>query len=237
MPHRRVRSGEKTNGGFDSADAAAAPRARDSLLEFSHDVRQCVGTILALVAAGREQLDADRENAQYLDGIESSARWMSALCRHTVAKTHGVRVVSVDDVVTAIVRTARQRFDVTIEVILMPVTMVCDEVTLTRMLENLVDNACRAADRDGRVTVTVRRVDGSVQIEVCDSGPGFGGLPPPGECLGLAIVQSAAQRLGGHVTVGEASLGGAQLAVTLPAIRDDAGRLLNLIEDASCIKT
>ncbi len=31
--------------------------------------------------------------------------------------------------------------------------------------------------------------------------------------------------------------GGAQLAVTLPATRDDAGRLLNLIEDASCIKT
>jgi len=105
---------------------------------------------------------------------------------------------------------------------------------LTRVVANLLDNACRYAAHDVRMSVA--RVNGDVCLRVDDDGPGipvddrarvferFTRLDPArvhGESgaagLGLALVRSVVERHHGSVVVDEAPSGGARLEVTLPA--------------------
>ncbi|MBV9286093.1 MAG: hypothetical protein JO176_15835 [Acidimicrobiia bacterium] len=101
-------------------------------------------------------------------------------------------------------------------------------------MANLLDNACRYAAHDVRMSVA--RVNGDVCLRVDDDGPGipvddrarvferFTRLDPArvhGESgaagLGLALVRSVVERHHGSVVVDEAPSGGARLEVTLPA--------------------
>jgi signal transduction histidine kinase len=108
-----------------------------------------------------------------------------------------------------------------------------DARQLTRLVRNLLDNACSHART--RVAVAVATGEGSVWMVVDDDGPG---IPPEdrervfdrftrldegrerdagGAGLGLAMVRSIAERHGGSVTVDDAPLGGARVVVRLPA--------------------
>jgi len=103
---------------------------------------------------------------------------------------------------------------------------------LVTVLGNLVDNAfdavADAAER--RVSVHLERVDGSLTIEVGDSGVGLDtedaervlergwttkAAPGAGRGLGLALVVQVARRHHGEVTVGRSDLGGALFTVVL----------------------
>lgn len=107
-----------------------------------------------------------------------------------------------------------------------------DAVTI---VGNLIDNAldALATRRGGRIEVLARVAGGEVLIRVRDDGPGLpadalerifepGWSTKPGEGaaqrgLGLALVQAAAQRLGG--TASAANEGGAVFTVRIPARR------------------
>ena len=85
---------------------------------------------------------------------------------------------------------------------------VCD---LRSVFDNLLDNALRYTPAGGRVDVSLQQVDGSLQVEILDTGPG---IPPEllervfdrfyrvlgtgtqGSGLGLAIARGAAGRAG-----------------------------------------
>lgn len=108
-----------------------------------------------------------------------------------------------------------------------------DPHDLVTIVGNLVDNALDAAasaDAPRWVDLTFKSVEGSVVIEVADSGPGVDedavrtvmqrgySTKEPGEFgrgIGLALVQQAVRRLGGRLTVSRAV--GAVFTVTLPA--------------------
>jgi signal transduction histidine kinase len=100
---------------------------------------------------------------------------------------------------------------------------------LEEMLGNLLDNAAKYGA--GRVFVTVKRVDGMVDITVEDDGPGIPGAAraelfqrgarldtgKPGTGLGLAIVRDVAEIYGGSVELGESEdLGGLCVTLRLP---------------------
>jgi signal transduction histidine kinase len=106
-----------------------------------------------------------------------------------------------------------------------------DAGQLDRLVVNLLDNAERHAA--SRIVVSVRRVDGHVELVVSDDGPG---VPPSerervfgrftrldearsrsrgGAGLGLAIVRDVVTRHGGSVAIVDGSPG-AQFVVTLP---------------------
>ncbi len=108
-----------------------------------------------------------------------------------------------------------------------------DARQLSRLVRNLLDNACSHART--RVAVAVATGEGSVWMVVDDDGPG---IPPEdrervfdrftrldegrerdagGAGLGLAMVRSIAERHGGTVTAHDAPLGGARFVVRLPA--------------------
>jgi len=111
-----------------------------------------------------------------------------------------------------------------------PAMVVAQSDLLVEALANLIDNALKAAGRKGRVLVAV--IESPPGLRVCDSGPGIkpserrsiferyarGSRPRwEGTGLGLAIVHDIATLHGASVDITDGELGGACLAITLPA--------------------
>jgi heavy metal sensor kinase len=109
-----------------------------------------------------------------------------------------------------------------------------DELRIRQALGNLLDNGIRAVPSGGRVSIAAERDDGSLRLEVRDSGPGFPpdflpvafeaftrpdaarSRPYGGAGLGLAIVAAVAQAHGGSVRADNLPGGGAVVIVSIP---------------------
>lgn len=100
---------------------------------------------------------------------------------------------------------------------------------ITVLLRNLLDNAIRYTPADGRVTVTTRQLDKSVQLSVADSGPGIpesehlrvfdrfyriSGSQQSGSGLGLPIVKAIADRFDASIRLSRSSLGGLAVVIS-----------------------
>ncbi|EWM14189.1 sensor histidine kinase [Kutzneria sp. 744] len=132
-------------------------------------------------------------------------------------------------------RAAGQQFLVSVQ----PWYLLGEAHALERAVLNLLDNAVKFTPADGIVRLEMKPVgDGTMLIEVADSGPGIAeaDLPHvferfyrsseartlPGSGLGLAIVAQAAERHGGKAYAGQAPEGGALMTIRLPG-RPSAG--------------
>jgi signal transduction histidine kinase len=108
-----------------------------------------------------------------------------------------------------------------------------DASRLYRSVLNLIDNAIKYADRNGRVLVTLTYSDNQVAVQVRDDGPGIPEAELPhlfdryfrgkqskdseaGVGLGLMMVQATAKAHGGEVAVRNVKGHGAEFAITLP---------------------
>ena len=107
-----------------------------------------------------------------------------------------------------------------------------DRERLRTILDNLVSNAIRFSPQDGIIKIEVTRRDGRCGVRVCDQGPGvpdgvrekifdpfFTGPPPagevPGSGIGLTMVKTFAQLMGGDVACPAVAMG-AQFYVWWP---------------------
>jgi two-component system CheB/CheR fusion protein len=116
-----------------------------------------------------------------------------------------------------------------------PVLVDGDEVRLTQVLSNLLNNAAKFTPAGGRIEIRVAEEEGSAVVEVIDNGIGIeaarldevfemfsqaqtkahGGTPGLG--IGLAVVKSLVQLHGGGVAAYSDGLGGgARMRVALP---------------------
>lgn len=110
-----------------------------------------------------------------------------------------------------------------------------DPERLQQIVWNLVSNAIKFTPKGGRVRLTLKKLDSSVQLIVSDNGAGIAAEHLPtifdtftqvdptstrkqgGLGLGLAIVKKLVELHGGHVTASSAGLGkGTAFTVTLP---------------------
>ena len=138
--------------------------------------------------------------------------------------------VALDALVAEVVANhpARDRIDVDIP---SAVTVEGRAPELRRVVVNLLDNAARYGR--SAIGVQVALSDGMAQLTVDDDGPGVSPAQRElvferfvrldegrarnegGTGLGLAIVRAIARRHGGDATIGDSSLGGTKVIVTL----------------------
>lgn len=204
---------------------AAAADERAQMARELHDViaHEVMGMVV-LAQAG--QLGADERTRPLLARIEGSGRRALDDIRALVGNLHDgaapTGTTDLTDVVERFADTAHAEviteLDERVGALEVP-----DAVLLAahRILLEAFNNIRRHAADASRVDVTVRLVDDTVDIHVCDNGTGFAGLGGGGG-VGLTGLAERATAVGGTVTAGRLPNGHWQLAASLP-ITDNKG--------------
>ncbi|HZD64544.1 MAG TPA: ATP-binding protein [Acidimicrobiales bacterium] len=147
--------------------------------------------------------------------LEEDGR-IAEICDHVQRGAGSPSPLRLDVVAAEVARAAGLRYRGRIDVVSQPVTVAVHRAVLSRVVANLVDNACRVTSTGGlvRVTVGVRAAMG--RVEVADSGPGLGAGRRGRFSCGLGIVESLVGEHGGTTVLAGSDLGGASVAVTFP---------------------
>jgi signal transduction histidine kinase len=90
-----------------------------------------------------------------------------------------------------------------------------DPLLLHRAVDNMIDNAGRAAGQGGDVVVRVGTDAAGVWVEVVDDGPGFGEIEH-GTGQGLSVVSSAARACGGRLEIASGPGPGTTVRMAFP---------------------
>ncbi len=203
-------------------------RSRNQASDLAHALKTPLSVIRQL--AERLPEDSAQPILTEIDRIGHSLDWHLTRRRLAGARRGSTPVAKVvADVVFALSRLYEERgLDMSSDVA-EHARFAGDEEDLEEMVGNLVENACKWARRRVHVAATL---DGDhLTIRVEDDGPG---IPPaqvesifrrgtrldenaPGHGHGLAIVRDIARLYGGRVEVTRAQLGGAAVALELPA--------------------
>lgn len=96
-----------------------------------------------------------------------------------------------------------------------------DPLLLHRALDNMIDNASRAAGQGGLVIVRVGGDDDQTWVEVVDDGPGFGEIEH-GTGQGLTVVSSAARACGGRLEISSGPGPGTTVRLAFPRLGESA---------------
>lgn len=208
----------------------------EQLAVCAHDVRGALTVIAGYVAMLRRgDLSAD-EQLLALAGIEKAVFRADALLGDALSgrpqTAHGFEAVNVGDLAAQAVADARAAFGREVALDSVPGLVVTgDPIALARTLENVLSNAAKYAPH-GPIDVRVAQQGRSVVMDVADCGPGvpederehvlepFARLDrdvdSPGTGLGLTVVHSVMERMGGSVRILERDGGGAIVRMEMP---------------------
>ncbi len=244
------------------AEAERMGALKDEFLAtLSHELRTPLGAILGWTQVLRRRRSSEIEINEGLDVIERNARVQTQLIedlldmsRITAGKVRlDIQPVEPITFVEAAIETVRPSAEAKGIRLLKALDPAAGPVTgdpqrLQQVVWNLLSNAIKFTPKDGRVHVTLQRVNSHIEISVTDSGMGikpefvqhvferfrqadasstrhYGGLG-----LGLSIVKSLVELHGGSVNVHSDGEGrGATFSVHIPVApvhsRSMAGRL------------
>lgn len=229
------------NGVLDR-NAEVVARARTQAGNLAHAIKTPLAAMAQAAAATQHQGQAAAELAPLVQEQVAVARrqvdWH--LARARAAAAQGVPGACVDPrpVIGGLVRVLERVYaDRGLALACAPTPpslLFAGEVQdLQEMLGNLLDNACKWARRDVCIAVTASGPNAGrrLHITIDDDGPGIEtgrreavlargarlDESVPGSGLGLAIVQDLAHLYGGHLDLGDSSLGGLRVSLTLPA--------------------
>lgn len=189
-----------------------------SLRELCHDLIEPAATIRWLVRAA--EAEPGEELHERLEAIAVAAGQITAICDDILDPPHGCPHVRLDKAASEAAASVGARYDGVIDVVSQPVTALVRAGDITRILFNILTNACRAAGPVGRITVEVDEADGQARLTIADSGHGLVGAAADGRAgLGLEIIGALALKYGGSVHLGVSDLGGLAVTVRVPAQR------------------
>lgn len=228
------------NGVLDR-NAAIVARARTQAGNLAHAIKTPMAALLQAAAAARQRSDTLPHLPALVDEQVSLARrhvdWHLARSRAAAARGMPGLHTDVAPVIEGLVRVmdrvhAERGVRLTADPVDAGLQFAGEAEDLHEMVGNLLDNACKWAR--GEVRVSVRRfLEGGaqrLQIAIEDDGPGIAAdrrdqalargarldESVPGSGLGLAIVQELAALYEGRVELGASDVGGLRTTLTLP---------------------
>ena len=220
--------------------AEADERERNFLMSVSHDLRTPLTAIRGHVEALREGVAEDPEaRADSLDVIAAEAARLERLVGDVLdlAKLDAHRFTLLHEEVdmerlceqaySAFGEEARRRgIDYRHDISAKPV-IVSDGDRVLQIISNLLSNAFRWTPDGGRIELSLAAANGTVAVEVEDTGPGVSPdmrerifrpffSQDGGTGLGLAIARELADALGGRIEVESDTGGGSRFKLLLP---------------------
>src|SRR6266487_205075 len=195
-----------------TGDARAAERAR--IAREIHDAISQHLFGLRMIAAGMRRADPGNQQARAIERIsEEALRDMQALLIEL--RPASLNGAGLAPALREVCAAYRDRLGVTVDASL-------DDVTVPAPVEHallrITQEACANAVRHGnarRLTVSVTRRDGHVELAVRDTGAGFDPAAPHAGS-GLAHIRDRVAELGGTVDIDSAPGRGAALTVRVP---------------------
>jgi len=195
-----------------TADARAAERAR--LAREIHDAISQHLFALRMIAAGMVRADPGHQPALAIERIsEEALRDMAALLAEL--RPAGLDGAGLAPALAEICAAWHDRLGITVDASL-------DDVTVPAPVEHallrITQEACANAVRHGharRLTVSMTRQDGHVELAVRDTGTGFDPAAPHAGS-GLAHIRDRVANLGGTVAIDSAPGRGAAITVRVP---------------------
>jgi signal transduction histidine kinase len=200
-------------------DAGAAVDLR-TLRELCHDLTGPATAIKLLAQVAAAESDPGPSMRARLRQMSDEASRISDICGYFLDQPGTADLADLHLLAAEVADSARWRYSTAISVSAEPVTVDAQPVVVTRILTNLLDNACRAAGPRGQVRLTVERDHDWPKLVVADSGPGFGHADSGRASLGLNIVATMVRRCGGSLRMGGSDLGGIAVTVILPSADD-----------------
>ncbi|MGB7892311.1 MAG: ATP-binding protein [Microcoleus sp.] len=233
------------------ADAEAANRAKDEFLSIlSHELRTPLNAILGWSTMLRQKNLSEDKVARALETIERNAKSQAQLIEDILdvsriitgklrLRVRPVNLVPVIESAIESVHLAAEAKSIRLHSVLDSEAgpLLGDADRLQQVVWNLLSNALKFTPKDGRVQISLQRVNSHVEITVSDTGAGissdflpyvfdrfsqhdstttrsYGGLG-----LGLAIVRQLVELHGGTVTVVSPGIGqGTTFIVQLPVM-------------------
>ncbi|MEG4841996.1 ATP-binding protein [Microcoleus sp. B9-D4] len=233
------------------ADAEAANRAKDEFLSIlSHELRTPLNAILGWSTMLRQKSLSEDKVARALETIERNAKSQAQLIEDILdvsriitgklrLRVRPVNLVPVIESAIESVQLAAEAKSIRLQSVLDSEAgpLLGDADRLQQVVWNLLSNALKFTPKDGRVQISLQRVNSHVEITVSDTGTGissdflpfvfdrfsqhdstttrsYGGLG-----LGLAIVRQLVELHGGTVTVVSPGIGqGTTFTVKLPVM-------------------
>ena len=219
---------------------------REFVANAAHELKTPLTAILGAVdvlQSGAKEIPEARD--RFLGHVEREAGRLSRLSRallilaraQTGQEAPGLVAVTLAPILEAVAAGVTASPDVAVSVICPPdLEVVTEPDLLEQIVANLGANAAKHTER-GRVDfIAAQRDDGTVTVEVADTGPGIepterdrifdrfyrgGARTAEGFGLGLAIVRHAVRAIGGAVDI-ESEIGrGTRIRIVLPGAQQD----------------
>jgi len=220
---------------------------RQLVADASHELRTPVTSLRTNIELllEHDRLDPAERRRMLADVVEQTEE-LTSLVGDLIELARGdlpsdsAEDVRLDQVVAESVRRAERnfpaiRFDARLE----PALIEGMPDRLSRVVNNLLDNAARHSPPGGHVEVELRPVGGQARLSVRDHGPGVAEADLPhvfdrfyrgassrgrqGSGLGLSIVRQVVEQHGGSVAAQNAADGGALFTIHLPLAGTSAG--------------